>query len=351
MSVDPSETIDFSPTPVGPPPTTEQLNRLRSVLGIAPLLLDNIPVDGTTAGAIGDTAHAYATASPWALIARLSDNSQPAVAMYRDPEEGYYTDGDTSAVYYDDPSGRWLTELDDTVYRSPAVASSVHPTTLTFTEYFLNPEDPATVYPVVTRHPSVPFICVQATPSRWQRVADSDTISISSAQIADAAADGGASVVVLRGGSGEVTAGESGFTPKTSLTTDVTRLVEYITPQGGSITLAFTYTNPNARVYTFPNVSGTVVLQGNALTSLTVGNGTTMSKIRVNTTTPMTDGSVTVTDVTVTASSHIFPSIKAPGGGTVGAVYFFSKTPGEGYTIKSTSGTDTSVLSVLIIDP
>jgi hypothetical protein len=58
-------------------------------------------------------------------------------------------------------------------------------------------------------------------------------------------------------------------------------------------------------------------------------------------------GTVTVADIAVTANTTIAIASKTPAG-TVGAPYVFSKTAGTGYTIKSTSSTDTSVLKVTV---
>ncbi len=61
-------------------------------------------------------------------------------------------------------------------------------------------------------------------------------------------------------------------------------------------------------------------------------------------------GTVTVANTSVTASSRIFVGTATPGG-TVGAPFVSSVTPGTGFTIKSTSSTDTSVVAYQIFEP
>ena len=61
-------------------------------------------------------------------------------------------------------------------------------------------------------------------------------------------------------------------------------------------------------------------------------------------------GTVTVSNTLVTANSRIFLTINTAGG-TPGAVYISARTAGTDFTITSTSGTDTSTVAWLIIEP
>jgi hypothetical protein len=61
----------------------------------------------------------------------------------------------------------------------------------------------------------------------------------------------------------------------------------------------------------------------------------------------MSAGAVTVSLPTLKATNRIMLTIQVPGG-TVGAVYVFSKTPGTGFVINSTSGTDTSTVAYAV---
>jgi hypothetical protein len=81
---------------------------------------------------------------------------------------------------------------------------------------------------------------------------------------------------------------------------------------------------------------------------LAVGGGSRVAKVRVTTAT-LTDGTVAVTDEAITANSQIYVGAVTPAG-TPGALYVASKTAGAGYTITSTSATDTSVVGVTVVD-
>lgn len=61
-------------------------------------------------------------------------------------------------------------------------------------------------------------------------------------------------------------------------------------------------------------------------------------------------GTVTVNNTLVTANSRIFLTTQTPGG-TPGAVYISARVAGTSFTITSTSGTDTSTVAWLIIEP
>jgi hypothetical protein len=64
----------------------------------------------------------------------------------------------------------------------------------------------------------------------------------------------------------------------------------------------------------------------------------------------LSSGTATVITTAVTATSRILLTIQAPGG-TVGSVYVFSRTAGVSFVVHSTSGSDSSVVMWLIIDP
>lgn len=61
-------------------------------------------------------------------------------------------------------------------------------------------------------------------------------------------------------------------------------------------------------------------------------------------------GTVTVANTSVTANSRIIVGMATPGG-TVGAPFVSSVTAGTGFTIKSTSSTDTSTVAYEIFEP
>jgi hypothetical protein len=60
-------------------------------------------------------------------------------------------------------------------------------------------------------------------------------------------------------------------------------------------------------------------------------------------------GTVTVANTSVTANTRIYLGQVTPGG-TVGAPFVSAVTAGTGFTIKSTSSTDTSVVSYLLVE-
>ena len=61
-------------------------------------------------------------------------------------------------------------------------------------------------------------------------------------------------------------------------------------------------------------------------------------------------GAVTVNNTTVTANTRIFLSTTTAGG-TVGHPYVSARSAGTSFTITSTSGTDTSTIAWLLIEP
>ncbi len=65
----------------------------------------------------------------------------------------------------------------------------------------------------------------------------------------------------------------------------------------------------------------------------------------------LVNGTLTIPNVRVTASSRIFLTVNAPGTGTVGSPYVKSRLAGSGFTIMSTSLSDNSRVAYLIIEP
>lgn len=61
-------------------------------------------------------------------------------------------------------------------------------------------------------------------------------------------------------------------------------------------------------------------------------------------------GSKVVANTAVTANSVIFITTKTPGG-TVGYKYVSAKVAGTSFTITSASGTDTSTMDYIIVEP
>jgi hypothetical protein len=78
-------------------------------------------------------------------------------------------------------------------------------------------------------------------------------------------------------------------------------------------------------------------------------SGTAMTRIRHGSAT-LVGGTVTVSDSTVTASSRIFAERQATGG-TPGSLGITARSNGVSFTITSTSGTDTSTVVWLLIEP
>lgn len=84
----------------------------------------------------------------------------------------------------------------------------------------------------------------------------------------------------------------------------------------------------------------------------TVGNGLYVKEGSNATmgTAVLVAGTVVVNTTKVTANSRIHLTIQAPGG-AVGAVYVSARTAGTSFTITSTSGTDTSTVAWMIVEP
>lgn len=98
---------------------------------------------------------------------------------------------------------------------------------------------------------------------------------------------------------------------------------------------------PNAAVYVEQDFGVSIAGRG-----LRVKEG---SNAKQGTTSAMTAGSVTVSNTSVTASSRIFLS-RSTAGGTLGQVSY-SKSAGSGFTITSTSATETSSFDYQIFEP
>lgn len=91
---------------------------------------------------------------------------------------------------------------------------------------------------------------------------------------------------------------------------------------------------------------------GNGVTIGTAGAGVRIKEganARMGTAT-LVGGTVVVANNKVTATSRIFLTAQAPGGAP-GAVYVSARTPGTSFTITSTSGTDTSVVAYILLEP
>lgn len=99
------------------------------------------------------------------------------------------------------------------------------------------------------------------------------------------------------------------------------------------------------------STSNFMSLLGNVLSvnGLNVGGGTNIARIRHGRAT-LVGGTVTVSDTTITANSTIFPT-HAVDGGTPGWLRVSSRIAGTSFTITSSSGTDTSQVDYVIVEP
>lgn len=99
------------------------------------------------------------------------------------------------------------------------------------------------------------------------------------------------------------------------------------------------------------NISNRMALSGNVLkvNGLNVGTGTNIGQIKHGRAT-LVGGTVTVLDASVTTNSRIFAS-SAVGGGTPGWLRVSARSAGVSFTILSSSGTDTSQVDWMIINP
>lgn len=78
--------------------------------------------------------------------------------------------------------------------------------------------------------------------------------------------------------------------------------------------------------------------------------GTSVTRIKHGVTSAMTAGAITVTESTTTANSRIFLSHQTSGG-TPGWLRVSSRSAGTSFTITSSSGTDTSTVNWIMIEP
>jgi hypothetical protein len=102
------------------------------------------------------------------------------------------------------------------------------------------------------------------------------------------------------------------------------------------------------------NSTTTHTFSGNGDTAMTGGltvhaNGTKVSRLRHGRAT-LVAGSVAVSDAYVTTSTRILLGVYAPGG-TVGHLHTGTRSAGVSFTITSSSGTDTSVVDWVAIEP
>lgn len=89
---------------------------------------------------------------------------------------------------------------------------------------------------------------------------------------------------------------------------------------------------------------GIAILDNNSGLHISEGLNSTIGSVT------LVGGTAVATTTHVTADSRIFLTIQSPGG-TVGSVYVSSRVPGASFTISSTSGTDTSTVAWVIIEP
>lgn len=110
-------------------------------------------------------------------------------------------------------------------------------------------------------------------------------------------------------------------------------------------------TNSDEWVAGTDDVTNRMALSGNVLkvNGLNVGTGTNIAQIKHGRAT-LVGGTVTVSDTTVTANSRIFVS-SAVDGGTPGWLRVSARVAGASFTILSSSGTDTSQVDWMIINP
>jgi hypothetical protein len=86
---------------------------------------------------------------------------------------------------------------------------------------------------------------------------------------------------------------------------------------------------------------------------IAVGKGISITEgtnAKMGVTAAMTAGSIVVSTTKVTANSRIFLTAQNTGG-TAGALRVSARTPGTSFTITSTSGTDTSTVAWMIVEP
>lgn len=99
------------------------------------------------------------------------------------------------------------------------------------------------------------------------------------------------------------------------------------------------------------NFSNVMSLRGNVLSTngINVGSGTNVARIKHGRAT-LVGGTITVSDTSITANSRIFVTSNVDGG-TPGWLRVSARVVGASFTITSSSGTDTSQVDYLIIEP
>lgn len=101
-----------------------------------------------------------------------------------------------------------------------------------------------------------------------------------------------------------------------------------------------------------PTFNGTTNTFTNGLTVSTAGKGISIksgTNAKAGTSAAMVAGTISVSTTAITANSVVILTQKAIGG-TPGALYVSSISIGSGFTIKSTSSTDTSTVNWIIMD-
>ena len=97
---------------------------------------------------------------------------------------------------------------------------------------------------------------------------------------------------------------------------------------------------------TSANLAGISLFVGGPMN---VNGGTNVSRIMHGTVT-LSAGKAAVSVAAVTKNSRIFLTIQSPGG-VVGTTYVSSRSPGSSFSIASTSGTDSSLVAWLLVEP
>lgn len=91
------------------------------------------------------------------------------------------------------------------------------------------------------------------------------------------------------------------------------------------------------------------VIRGNRVVANSIyTNNLVVGSQRLGTAGPMVNGSITVSNTTVTSNTHVLFSRSTPGG-TMGNVAC-TVSPGSGFTLISSSGTESSYFSYLLVD-
>jgi hypothetical protein len=133
-------------------------------------------------------------------------------------------------------------------------------------------------------------------------------------------------------------------TASQAITTATTKVL-YL-DNSGTLTVAASYpATPHVRLATV--VAGASVI--NSITDDRICYGTVYSG-PTSGLAVLVGGTLPVSATQVTSTSRIILTTQVPGG-TVGSPYVSARTPGTGFTITSTSGSDTSTVAWIIIEP